>query len=103
MDSPLLERVWIPLQSLPHSACVNVNVSGTPKGIPKICQFTNDLLEMGIAENLDEFKFKSVVDEVLIRDMMTAKDYVSRAFIKRNLPLEMFHEGFPGYGVRPLR
>ena len=99
---PVLERVWVPLGSLPPSARQTAKrmldfletiregkgagaVTKAAKAV--IIQFKNDLLDLGIVTNTRTLD--GDIQDGTVVETMTATDYVNRVFRHQWLPADM--------------
>ena len=98
-----VERIWVPLTSLPKSACATAKQmlefldflraapasrSASVRAATIIVrQFLHDLLEMGIVRDMSEFQ--GAKEDAFVHGTCTARDYVKRVFVADNLPVTM--------------
>ena len=99
MSRPKLEKVWVPMKSLPASARATASAMltfleklkagcssemATTRAAKIISQFKHDLVEMGVVSNIARFQ-----GDGCIRDAMTANEYVACVFVLDHLPSQM--------------
>lgn len=108
VSRPALERVWVPLKSLPASARATASAmlsfletlkadrtseTATTRAAAIIVnQFKHDLVEMGVVNNRKDFKV--LVDDGYVRDVMTVDEYVAQVFVPDHLPSQMSTKAF---------
>ena len=105
---PKLEKVWVPLSSLPSSARATASamltfleklkagrssiIATTRAAEIIVTQFKHDLVEMGVVTNAEQFQ--STMEDACVRDALTADEYVARVFVPDHLPSEMSTKAF---------
>ena len=105
---PAVEKMWVPLKTLPASARATAGQMLRFLGKLKsdrggddviaraaetvVTQFRHDLLEMGVIASLDQLN--RVGDDGRVSDILTAEEYAGRVFHPDLLPCEMATKSF---------
>lgn len=113
ISRPTIEKVWVPLSSLPASARAtatqmldfldklrtgrDANEATTRAADVIVLQFKHDLLEMGIVRDVRRFD-GNIMDGRVV-DTLTADQYVRKVFVVDNLPEEMSTRSFLSIAV----
>ena len=103
VQRPKLEKVWVPMSSLPASARATAaamltfleklkagrtsEMATTRAAKIIVGQFQHDLIEMSVVNNKENFQ--GIVGDGCVRDAMTAEEYAARVFVPDNLPSQM--------------